>query len=810
MFRRRILDREVAGMKSNHRSPIWPYLGILSCLLALSITAPRAWQRAASVSSAADRFATLTDDSEFSIAAVEPEPATIVAAAAPVAEPTSNTPATVRVSSPDERLAMAPRRPAPQPRRPIRTVPQASRPPQPTKPSLWSPPRALLNDLEELSEIDQVKIWAVAVRHNLEDLAKLQAIDPKATLLLDDLENQTERLGRFLAKLDPSRPDEQRLRSRLTHTLYSLRKRLDLWLPIHAAQPGGASEVQDEAHSAPQVAQLDKPLAQVAALVEDTPQAGAWRDYLMLDALRELDTPGQQVDPRERKIVAHEVLERISRARRGEARQFVSEGPVAALDRALRRWSAEPVSARDLLRAIELYELNSSAAAGRTVATAAGSLAYSGNADERELAARIEQHYRNANVRIAISAAMLNRLMPRPPVTEQPVYDQILGADVQGTSRARTRLAVRLTPDRGRWNFDLQANGLVDSDTESSRGPVRFYTDGQTSYVATKRVTVGADGVRVAPAAVYVSTDTDLRGFDTDYDGVPLIRGLVRGIARSKHDQMQPQALAIADAKARGAISHHFDGEVDAQMAKAEADFQRRVWDRLVRLKLEPMALDLQTTAERMVVRMRLADHDQLGGHTPRPRAWSNSLLSVQVHESAINNLVDSLELDGRTLNPVELYELVGQRLEFTPEIPADLPRDATITFAARDAVQTQLIDGQVQIKLSIAQIAQPGRTIRNFQVIIAYLPAMSGMKIQLQRDPTIQLIGAQRQGFGARIALRGVFAKMFPKSRPIEVDLQEVFDQPRLTRLSGVEISQLVMDEGWLGLALGPARVER
>src|SRR5258708_2372428 len=38
---------ETRWMKSKQKSPVWPYLGILACLFALSITAPRAWNRMA-------------------------------------------------------------------------------------------------------------------------------------------------------------------------------------------------------------------------------------------------------------------------------------------------------------------------------------------------------------------------------------------------------------------------------------------------------------------------------------------------------------------------------------------------------------------------------------------------------------------------------------------------------------------------------------------------------------------------------------------------------------------------------------------
>ena len=51
---------------------------------------------------------------------------------------------------------------------------------------------------------------------------------------------------------------------------------------------------------------------------------------------------------------------------------------------------------------------------------------------------------------------------------------------------------------------------------------------------------------------------------------------------------------------------------------------------------------------DRMTLRGRLASPDQLASNTARPQARADSLLSIQVHESAMNNFVSQLGLEGR------------------------------------------------------------------------------------------------------------------------------------------------------------------
>ena len=53
---------------------------------------------------------------------------------------------------------------------------------------------------------------------------------------------------------------------------------------------------------------------------------------------------------------------------------------------------------------------------------------------------------------------------------------------------------------------------------------------------------------------------------------------------------------------------------------------QKRLIEPLEEMNLTPEVIKAQTTAERLTLRIRLADDHQLAGHAPRPRASSDSL----------------------------------------------------------------------------------------------------------------------------------------------------------------------------------------
>jgi hypothetical protein len=67
-------------------------------------------------------------------------------------------------------------------------------------------------------------------------------------------------------------------------------------------------------------------------------------------------------------------------------------------------------------------------------------------------------------------------------------------------------------------------------------------------------------------------------------------------------------------------------------------------------------------------------------------------------------------------------------------------------------------------------------------------------------RDELIEIRGFL--GFRDRIPLRGIFTAVLSRDRPLELLDKEITDNPKL---ADTQITQLVIRDGWLGVALGP-----
>ena len=275
-----------------------------------------------------------------------------------------------------------------------------------------------------------------------------------------------------------------------------------------------------------------------------------------------------------------------------------------------------------------------------------------------------------------------------------------------------------------------------------------------------------------------------------------------RSVARTQHEAYKPWANEEARGKVANKARQRIDNEAHDRLAEMVNGLNRKVFGPLVNLALDPTMIEAQTTEQRMTMRLRVAGEDQLGSYTPRPQAPDNSLASFQINESLLNNALQRLELDGRTFTLPQLIERIAERFQ-RPNVWATNPdyEDLTISFAKKDAVTVRCQDGRVMLTLNIVEISKDPRQWNNFQVRVSYRPLVDGRSAELARDGAVQLIG-QRLSNKDQIALRGIFSNAFPKNETIKLTPDRLLIDPKLQDLA---ITQFVIDDGWIGFAVGP-----
>jgi hypothetical protein len=423
--------------------------------------------------------------------------------------------------------------------------------------------------------------------------------------------------------------------------------------------------------------------------------------------------------------------------------------------------------------------------------------------ERRKLAHRFDIHYRNANARFAISASLLNRLVPEQRATSETVNETIMGAPVSGNSTTSTALSVQLIPDPQKWQFNLVAAGTIDSQTQTTHGPATFAHRNQAAYSVRKHVTVDPRGLHVEPAVAEVDNAGNLTGLRTTFDAIPILRAVVRNYAISEHDANMGRANWETRQRVADRATQRVDQEADPRIVKAEENFSHTLIEPLKRLSLDPTAMTMATTSTRLQLRSRLAGGDQLGANTARPEAPSDSLVSVQVHESAINNLLERLELAGRTFTLPELHRWLANKFgNKDAKIPDDLPEGVQITFAQYNPIRVHVDGDRMEVVLNIVDIHQGNRHWREFEVRAPYRPTIDGMHAAFVRDGAIELGGLYKGK--PEVALRGIFSKVLSRERKLELVPERVVKD---SRLAGLQVTQLAVEDGWIAVAIGPQR---
>jgi hypothetical protein len=461
---------------------------------------------------------------------------------------------------------------------------------------------------------------------------------------------------------------------------------------------------------------------------------------------------------------------------------------------------------RDLTLALEKYEQTRNPQLGRQIVHEKRALEASGDSLDRALGDAVEQHYRNANVRVAISGELINRYIDQERSEVRPVRDRIGGATIRGQSHMQSTSRVKLEPATGRWEMGLESDGTVESNSTADGGSARFRSKVDTEFSVRKRIVVDANGVILQPASIDVDSHNRLMGVTTDVDWVPFVRSYARDRAVQEYRARQARARREVESRVASEAVQTVDQETKETVARIENKIRERLTDRLAQYGVKVTPVELTTTQERVVARLRIAGDDQPGSHTPRPRALSDSFASAQVHETALTNSAVSLDLDGQRYTAVELTELFQRKFPNTKSRELnDEQRETVFEFAKEDAVKFQIENGRLEVTLSMDSVEVDGRRVRNFIVHGFYVPKVDGLTAELARDGWLGIEG--RLSSGERARLHNVFNAVLPAERAIPV---VKLDAEEDDRLEGLMITQFVLEDGWLGVAIGPETSER
>ena len=580
----------------------------------------------------------------------------------------------------------------------------------------------------------------------------------------------------------------------------TLKRRVELWRALLDYQDAASQLLPPAAGGGRFQHETDRDRqTQIRSAAEPLSSLGSWSKYLLVDEV--LSMVGKSPPMAHRLKLSRQIESRIrSNALSNDQRRFVTSPVVSRYASALAGWSQTTVDALALAKQIERQESDVNHHGGIELAEASLRLRESNRYSvATQLADLLDSHYRNANLRMAVHADLINRVLPEPAPTQIPVRQTLLGSRIRGQSNVTSRLGITLSPNPNAWSLRLLTRSNLQTLSTASKSSVVVRTRSQHAVDAATPVLITPASIQAGRTAVRVDGTTAMRSIATPFDDVPLLGSWVRSMARGEFNESKPIASRINRRRITSETETKIQTELDQNLRRATSRAESVVMAPLRELSIEPEVVGLQTTSDRLIARYRLASDWQLAAATPRPAAPSDSMVSIQMHQSVINNALDRIIIRDRPVNLIELIDTAANHFGFEPKLPDDFPKDVQVQFTHFQPITIDINDGFVELTLRVQSLSRPGdRPLTKFIVTARYEMSSSGGRLELQRVGHLSIDG-RRMTIGKRLPLRLIFNKVLTDDRPI------VLTPPRsmATQLAGLVLSQTRLIDGWVAIAM-------
>ena len=665
-----------------------------------------------------------------------------------------------------------------------------------------------LNDFDGNRVLGGSTTWTEQVQQLFESFAQIPITSERSAELL---RQAGELSGRGFAWSESNLDSSTEKAMAVARVAHGIQRRAIVWDRIYqclshergniqSASTGSAAAVPENSTE-----QLSEKLTQDLAIIRNalrgTSDAQNWADFLLLDRIEELANGSMQSESQQ-VALAQEFLGRLTYGRAsGDQKKVLASREVQKIAEDLRPLTALPVDYRKVLLDIESIEESSVHRCSEDVAETIQSLRFADSELQYAIANALNQQYRSANVRLSVSEEFINRLLPKDQVTSRPVQQKILGAETRGASQIQTNLRVDFLPDPTAWKLGLNLDGNIQANTRSSRSGATFYNSSNAKVQSAREVRIDPTSLSINGQPANVQSQESLRKFSTNWDQMPIIGDMFRYVAHQEFIDKKPVAKRISQRLIAKQTDDEFDKQLQTKIDSAQEQFDKRLIGPLHSLELQPMILDMQSTDTRLVARYRVAGVNQIAAYTPRPMAPSDSLLSLQLHQSAINNLIAQAIPTDRDWTVRQLADKIAEILQLSPfALPEDTPEDVIIRFMDVHPMTVEFSEGRMWLTLRIASFEQTGRIqLKNFTVKTSYIPKVEGLRASLERDALISVDG-HRLGSKDRFPIRAIFSKVFAGNSSVPM-VSESLASNELAQ--GMLVSQLQMEQGWMGIAV-------
>lgn len=292
--------------------------------------------------------------------------------------------------------------------------------------------------------------------------------------------------------------------------------------------------------------------------------------------------------------------------------------------------------------------------------------------------------YFNYNVHITVSEQLLARLIQDYRTDNGTIAECILGAWVTGQQSTQANVTADIKRSTTHAHFVVKLNGQTNSSTRGRRKPATIFTRGNHFFNIVSPVYFDGRSMTSGGSTMHVNTNNRTVGVQTDLDWIPIIGHVARKIAWKKALESRGRSESIAAQKLAGRALPEFERELNQKFADANTSIRNELLGGLDRKGVGPDSISSRSSETHLAVSSRTIGTSRLGG-SPQPFApLPPTGLGFQIHESAVNNVIDGLELNGRSIREDEFTSVMEESLSdlFQREIRLrELTRDSVTSL---------------------------------------------------------------------------------------------------------------------------------
>jgi hypothetical protein len=423
------------------------------------------------------------------------------------------------------------------------------------------------------------------------------------------------------------------------------------------------------------------------------------------------------------------------------------------------------------------------------------------------------------NVRLIVSQPLITQLTTESMDRVDPLTDCILGTSIRGTSHLVGTLDA--SPVTSRDGIRLLASLRGDAVTQgrASNGPVRAHVNGHANVSGQGEILFDPNGFRVGHTTAQVTVTGTPSAIWTVYRS-RIANGLITHVARRRAARTKELSQQIASQHAQQRLQIQIEQELRARLTELQEQYQTRFRHPLLRRKAFPELFETRSWSNGAELLMCMASSCQLGALESPPPIENRSAVTVQFHQSAINNLATSF-LSGKQVSEIEVRDLIdrifgpdvtrseGSRSEGSrPEDSRDRPKDGKvlhIVCADDRPISLYCENQEIALKVRAKNFILNRRKYSPMDILIRYRLEFSSkgwVATQVHEaeitPPRFETEGRGRLG-SREIAARRLIRSMLERDLRPQYVLQEIELPEPFDSIGKMGVTQVVADNGWL-----------